>query len=185
MLDKVPNQDRLFKTSAPDSVPLGRFDRATPVGYRVDAVLADDRDVELWGYFQVREKPDVIPLPRSPDFGTPLNSSSASRSGKRLEPSESIDLLALVDVTQDRVSGEWNVADGKLISPKAYGSRIELPYQPPEEYELVVIAEPLDEPNGLILGQRSGSQRFQVLVNYAQCIGQCSRRTGCHRSSAR
>ncbi len=166
--NKVPNQERLFKANALDSVPLGQFDRATPVSYRVDAVLDDGRDVELWGYFQVREKPDQNPSPRSPDFGASEKPTNAPQVGKRIAPSESIDLLALVDVTKDRVSGEWIAADGKLESPKAYGSRIELPYQPPEEYELVVIAEPLDEPNGLILGQRLGGQRFQVLVNYAQ-----------------
>ncbi len=71
ILDKLPNQDRLFKVKAPDFVLLGQFDRATPVSYRVDAVLADGRDVELWGYFQVREKPDLNPSPRAPDFGEP------------------------------------------------------------------------------------------------------------------
>ena len=71
ILDKRPNQDRLFNVKAPDSVPLGQFDRATPVSYRVDAVLADGRDVELWGYFQVREKPDLNPSPRGVDFGEP------------------------------------------------------------------------------------------------------------------
>lgn len=171
ILDKLPNSDRLFKMKAPESVLLGQFDRATPVSYRVDAVLEDGRDVELWGYFQVREKPDVIPLPHSPDFGSVEKQSRELPTGKRAAPHEAIDLLALVDVTKDRVSGEWTSEDGKLVSPKALGSRIELPYQPPDEYELVVITEPLDEPNGLILGQRSGDQRFQVLINYAQKEG--------------
>ncbi len=51
-------------STVPDSVELGQFDRATPVSYRVDATLNDSRDVELWGYFQVREKPDTLVLPR-------------------------------------------------------------------------------------------------------------------------
>lgn len=168
ILEPVPNQNKLFKAKPPDSVRLGQFDRATPVGYRVDAVLADGRDIELWGYFQVREKPDLIPLPRSSDFGVSERSTNTRKSGKRSAPNDTIDLLSLVDPAKDQVSGEWSKADAKLTSPKAYGARIELPYQPPDEYELVVIAEPLDEPNGLILGQRSGGQRFQVLVNFAQ-----------------
>ena len=166
--EPVPNQDRFFKAKQLDSVRLGQFDRATPVGYRVDAVLADGRDIELWGYFQVREKPDLNALPRSPDFSAPERPASTRKSAKRSAPNEAIDLLSLVDPAKDQVSGEWSKADVKLVSPKAYGARIELPYQPPEEYELVVIAEPLDEPNGLILGQRSGGHRFQVLINYAQ-----------------
>ena len=37
----------------PASLPLGSFDRLTPVSYRVDATLNDGQTVELWGYFRV------------------------------------------------------------------------------------------------------------------------------------
>jgi hypothetical protein len=40
----------------PDALPIGAFDRPTPVSYRVDAVLEDGQSVELWGYFQVKER---------------------------------------------------------------------------------------------------------------------------------
>jgi hypothetical protein len=40
----------------PDELPIGSFDRPTPVSYRVDAVLEDGQAVELWGYFQVKER---------------------------------------------------------------------------------------------------------------------------------
>ncbi|MFM9117992.1 MAG: hypothetical protein ACKOU6_17715, partial [Planctomycetota bacterium] len=49
----------------PTAIGLGGFDRATPVSYRVDATTTDDRTVELWGYFQVRDKPELVPTPRS------------------------------------------------------------------------------------------------------------------------
>ena len=149
---------------APSSVRLGQFDRATPVAYRVDAVLEDGRDVELWGYFQVREQPDIYPQPRSLDAEFPATVRTTT--AKRAVPADAVDLIAMVDVKQDRVHGNWTLDEGTLESSKQFGARIELPYQPPEEYELVVIAEPLDEPNGLILGQRSGDQRFLVLLNY-------------------
>ncbi len=153
--------------SRPEKIELGRFDRATPVSYRVDVVLDDGRDVELWGYFQVREKPDVGPTP--PASGT---SSDAKRvtdkpTAKPVRPQDAIDLLALVDVSKDQVSGEWQMDGTNLLAPKKFGARLELPYQPPDEYELTVIAEPLDQPNGLLLGQLSGGQRFAVLVSYA------------------
>ncbi|MBC7820547.1 MAG: hypothetical protein IAG10_26990, partial [Planctomycetaceae bacterium] len=142
--------------SRPEKVELGRFDRATPVSYRVDAVLDDGHDAELWGYFQVREKPDVGPTPP-----TVASSSDAKRvtdkpTEKLARPQDAIDLLALVDVSKDQVSGEWQKDGTHLLAPKQFGARLELPYQPPDEYELTVIAEPLDEPNGLLLGQRSG-----------------------------
>ncbi len=55
-----------------------------------------------------------------------------------------------------------------LSSPKEYGARIELPRgkELPQEYEIVLIVEPLDKPNGLILGQRMGKNRFQILLNF-------------------
>lgn len=40
---------------APATIPLGTFERPTPVSYRVDATLEDGQTVELWGYFQVKE----------------------------------------------------------------------------------------------------------------------------------
>lgn len=150
------------------TVSLGRFDRATPVSYRIDAVLEDGRDVELWGYFQVRNRPDQPPQPFVGQFLMDAKSSPSKTATTWKTPADAIDLLSLVDVAKDHVAGQWTRTEAKLESPKAFGARVELPYQPPEEYELVVVAEPLDEPNGLILGQRSGEQRFQVLVNFAK-----------------
>ncbi len=37
---------------------------------------------------------------------------------------------------------------------------------PPDEYVRTARVEPLDEPNGLILGQRSGGRRFLVLIHF-------------------
>jgi hypothetical protein len=151
---------------APEQVSLGKFDRPTPVSYRVEAALENGDEVELWGYFQVRENPDVPCLP--PEATA---TSDAPRSLERPllpspRPAEAIDLLALVDVKQDHVAGEWTLEGGRLTSPKQYGARIELPYVPPAEYELTIIAEPLDEPNGLILGNICGGQRFLALTSY-------------------
>ena len=156
---------------APRTVSLGRFDRATPVAYRIDARLKDGREAELWGYFQVREQPDVHPQPRSFDGAVTAVPENAGGT-PRPDVAAAIDLLALVDVEKDSVSGKWSREEQTIVSPKAYGARLQIPFEPPEEYELVVIAEPLDEPNGLILGQRSGVHRALVLLNFAQAAGQ-------------
>lgn len=153
---------------APDSVALAKFDRPTPVSYRIDVDLTDGQTEELWGYFQVRLRPDVGPVPRSASADLALSSTDDSDSDGKFVTGKSIDLLALVDVEKDGVFGEWTREDEHLVSPKRYASRVEVPFQPPEEYELTVIAEPLDEPNGLILGQRSGDNRFLVLLNFAK-----------------
>jgi hypothetical protein len=126
--------------------------------------MEDGADAELWGYFQVRTNGNTHPQPRSMEFD--LLDTKATVNPKRPDKAEVIDLMPLVDIDRDQVSGNWSRDARTLQSPKAYGSRIEIPYQPPEEYELVAIAEPLDDPNGLILGQRSGDRRFLVLLNY-------------------
>lgn len=144
----------------PEEVPLGTFDRPTPVSYRVDATLDDGEAVELWGYFQVRVAPSETLLP--PVVPDDLQSTTIDT-----PPSEeSRNLLSLINTGKDAVAGEWKKVDGVLESPKRYGARIEIPFEPPAEYELTVIATPLDEPDGLILGQLADRHRFLALVNH-------------------
>ena len=146
--------------SAPKTISVGSFDRETPVSYRVDTTLKTGETVELWGYFQVRESTSGFLRPRR--SVTEL----ASKAATTAQPQESIDLLALIDPTQDAVAGEWQVVSGGLESPKRFGARLEIPFEPPAEYELTVIATPLDEPNGLILGQLLNGRRFLTLINH-------------------
>jgi hypothetical protein len=152
---------RVSLAPSPESLPVGRFDRSTPVSYRVNAVLEDGQDVELWGYFQVRAEPDQPPLPPPTTVPGTVDFESAEPSWK-----DTVDLLALIDPERDGVAGKWSLEDDGLEANKQYGARIEIPYRPPGEYVLTVIVEPLDPPNGLILGQRSGDRRFLVLVNF-------------------
>lgn len=148
----------------PGKLSLGQFDRATPVSYRVDAVLKDGQSAELWGYFQVRAQPDKNPLPPLASKNPLIDlSPPAAHDVDRPETN----LLPLIDLDQGPLADGWTMEDERLVAPKHYGARIEIAYEPPTEYRLTVIAEPLDEPNGLILGQRSGGNRFLVLLNYA------------------
>jgi hypothetical protein len=151
--------------AAPRQVSLGKFDRPTPVSYRVYAALESGDEVELWGYFQVRERPNV---PCVPPLAAAFDSRRETEKVHREppKPSHAIDLLAMIDVEKDRVAGDWKREGAHLIAPNRYGARIEIPYTPPAEYELTVIAEPLDDPNGLILGQICGGKRFLVLTSF-------------------
>jgi hypothetical protein len=167
-LEVAQNTDE--RTTA--SLPIGAFDRPTPVAYRVDAELNGGERAELWGYFQVRAQPNEAPLP----FVLPAElSAPADRADDDTPIADESDLLAMVQVDRDSVSGDWTSTDGRLESPKAHGARVEIPYLPPDEYRLTVVAEPLDEPDALVLGQRLGGQRFLVLLNF---------QTGDTRSSA-
>lgn len=154
--------------STPRAISLGTYDRPTPISYRIDAMTQDGQTVELWGYLQVRTNDGEMPLPAelTGDLA-PASTNSSQPQSLSVAKGAEVDLLSLVDPEQDGVSGTWTTGEGGLTSPKAYGARIELPYTAPEEYDLTAIVEPLDEPNGLILGLRSGGQRFLVLLGYA------------------
>lgn len=151
----------------PEYASLGTFDRPIPVSYRIDAELQDGATAELWGYFQVRADDQAFPTPftLSPDL-----LQTKSHGGHRLVEStlpKEVNLLELVDTQSNWSVGEWTKKDGKLESPKGYGMRLELPYRPPAEYRMTMIIEPLDTPNGLLLGLCSGKSRFVTLFNYA------------------
>ncbi len=153
--------------TVPGSISLGTYDRPTPISYRIDASTKDGQKVELWGYLQVRSTDDEPPLPAELTGDLAPTSTDVSQPKQPgVAKGTEIELLPLVDPDKDGVSGKWTKGEGGLTSPKQYGARIELPYAPPEEYDLTLIVEPLDEPNGLILGQRSGGQRFLVLLDY-------------------
>lgn len=168
---------------APDRVLLGQFDRPTPISYRVNAALEDGATCELWGYLQVRDEPDKNPQPLVPSPDLLLHfitSEDQSSVDNRLQPvrplasdppsdiwsSDVVDVLAQIDTDKQWSQQSWTMVDGKLESPRAYGARIELPGTPPKEYRLTANVEPLDKPNGLLLGQRMGSNRFVTLFNY-------------------
>jgi hypothetical protein len=154
-----------WQGEVPAYAQLGVFDRATPISYRVDAELDNGARAELWGYLQVRDEPSKNPLP----FGRSSELSDRSDIGPPSEVSIATekDLLALTDPKQEWQIGEWTrTASSKLESPKRYGARLQLPYTPPDEYQISLIVEPLDEPHGLIVGCRSGTSRFVALFNH-------------------
>jgi hypothetical protein len=162
----VPQQ---WDGDAPETASLGVIDRPTPVSYRIDTVLKDGSTAELWGYLQVRSDPDQILLPYalSPDLAQAISRAEQPAEIAEL-PREEIDLLQPIDPESCWQTGMWTSEEGKLLSPKQFGARLELPYAPPPEYRLSVIVEPLDPPNGLILGQKSAESRFVTLINFTR-----------------
>jgi hypothetical protein len=150
-------------------VPIGSFDRAGGVAYRVRVATAAadpaEAAAEVWGYFQVRAEPHVPPVPVDPD---PADRAPAEIAA---DTAAEVELLPLVE-PERAVLGTWQTepaADGgapTLVSPRAFGARIEIPHAPPPAYRLTVVATPLDEPHGLVLGQRSPAGRFVVLLDF-------------------
>lgn len=53
--------------AAPTKLPLGTFDRPTPVSYRVNVELNSGDTAELWGYFQVQRNREFV-VPANPQL---------------------------------------------------------------------------------------------------------------------
>jgi hypothetical protein len=154
-----------WEGDTPQQATLASFDRETPVSYRIDVESADGVTAELWGYFQVQAVAGQPLMPPSVSFDLATPSSPPLATGDAFDNAR--DLLKGLDIEQTWKTGDWTREAGVLTSPKAFGARLELGLTPPESYRLVAIVEPLDPPNGLILGQRSGTRRFVSLFNYA------------------
>lgn len=150
----------------PETVTLGQFDRPTPVSYRIDAILADGSTAELWGYLQVRNEPAEIVKPAMLSKDLMPSASDTPPLATPAAAGEVTDLLGQIDPGTAWAQGRWTLEDGRLTSPKEYGARIELPTATLTAYRMTVIVEPLDEPNGLILGHRIADQRFATLFSF-------------------
>ena len=64
-----------------------------------------------------------------------------------------VDLLKMVDVQRDAVAGIWTREDGAVLSPdRTPAARLELPYLPPQQYDLTLVVEPAIGNQGFVLG---------------------------------
>jgi serine/threonine-protein kinase len=53
-------------------------------------------------------------------------------------PAATVNLLPLIDPQKDAVEGTWTRADGGLMSDISFGARLQIPYEPPDEYDFLV-----------------------------------------------
>jgi len=106
----------------------------------------------LTGLAQVRTKKRLEQLAK-------LEKTSTSKDQKP------VNLLALIDVKRDAVHGTWKTWEGTLVSPKLGGARLQIPYVPPAEYDVVVEVTRLDGPNGLTMGLVAGGRQFLATVD--------------------
>ena len=151
---------------SPDQITLGKFDRPTPISYRIDTELENGQSEELWGYLQVRIDEKTFPEPRnlSVDLMGPRPESATTL--RTIDQTKSVDLLQEIKLDQAWKAGQWSREDNFIVSPKGYGARLELPSVEADEYQIQMLIEPLDAPNALLVGNRSSGNRFTSLFGF-------------------
>jgi len=75
------------------------------------------------------EPPKTVAAP------TALEKPATSPAPAKVEP-KVVDLLESVKPNRNSVQGQWEFVDGGLQCDPGWGSRIEIPYNPPDEYDL-------------------------------------------------
>jgi len=90
------------------------------------------------------------------------------RAEKRLTEAEIaqhgyIDLLRLIDPSKDQVATMWKLENGVLTNGMNFRSRLQIPYQPPEEYDLTYLLATGGDGNPMAFGLVAGTVQFNVL----------------------
>ncbi len=63
-----------------------------------------------------------------------------------------VNLIPFIDPQRDAVHGRWAVGDGKLLcSDQSFVPRVQIPYQPPAEYDFIVTFSQANLRNGVSL----------------------------------
>lgn len=79
-----------------------------------------------------------------------------------------VDLLKMIDPEKDSVKGKWKLVAGALLSPTpelGQGTILQVPYEPPEEYDLTVVLERKAGTNYLAIAMPCGKTRFAVVMD--------------------
>jgi len=92
------------------------------------------------------------------------------RTEKRLTDAEVaqygyIDLLKLIDPAKDSVATTWTLTNGILSPGMNFRSRLQVPYQPPDEYDLTMVFTTTGDGNPLFMGIVAGGTQCHVFID--------------------
>ncbi len=76
-----------------------------------------------------------------------------------------VDLLRLVDPKRDAVAGTWEFQGRSLAAPALQFGRLQVPYVPPEEYDLQAVVERTTGSDSIQIGLAYGWNQFLVIVD--------------------
>lgn len=82
------------------------------------------------------------------------------------EPYPQVDLLKLIDPKRDAVVGTWTIVGEALSSPVGNeGARVQIPYAPPEEYDLTLVVTRKSVVDGATVGLVAGGRQFAIVLD--------------------
>jgi hypothetical protein len=76
-----------------------------------------------------------------------------------------VDLLSRIEPAADSLQGAWKISDGKLVSPiflEPKFASCAVPYVPPEEYDLTLVASRRTGRSSLAVGLVAGGKQFDL-----------------------
>jgi hypothetical protein len=105
---------------------------------------------------------------RLEDLGPATSGRNAPESPSPRASSNTIDLLALIDLKRDAIKGNWTRNAQGIISPSNDVAYLQLPYVPGEEYDLTVVVKRGDGGNSLNIGVvvGAGANRHHGMVGF-------------------
>lgn len=81
---------------------------------------------------------------------------------KEMTPKEAVDLLSLVTLRKDALIDSWTRVGASIVSPATAGPRLQIPYLPPPEYDLTIVASGREPRGALLIGLVVGGKHVLV-----------------------
>jgi hypothetical protein len=79
--------------------------------------------------------------------------------------SKPVDLLRLIDPKADAILGQWKLEDGVLSSNATAAGRVQIMYQPPEEYDVTMVFSRRSGIDNISMGLVTGGTQFCVSID--------------------
>ncbi len=144
--DRIAVADGWYDLFEQEKSPLCKSQLLAHARWLYEAVLADAPSLQ-----RLRIERRLAALPRGDGSG--------------------VNLLSLIDPLKDKISGLWKATSKGLSSPRMMDSLLQVPYVPPDEYDLEVVAEWQEGEDGLGIGLARGkAQVMMVIGSWGQTV---------------
>ena len=187
-LSKCPNQHRrqryqrnnlegagLAKRYCQQNCLLGSQDRRDRGRGREDHYLLQGRSEAINRRLASSQRPGVYVGTQMSVYSiTKMELTPISGQGKVLTTADSVrpvDLLKLIRPDKDAVKGKWSFQGDTLISPADATARLQIPYEPPAEYDVTLNVERKSGNNSFVVGLMVGGRQCQVEMDGTQGTG--------------